>query len=448
MAWTVDGQFKNLRPGLEIPDGPLVVLTGQNNAGKSAILQWLNIRSPIAGNADYVSPRRFELSNEVAIALNSDAEIASLFSQRKQWNETLAELAAPDPIRELVHASNADRQRVIEWHNRYFGELQIEKLHPDNEYSPPKITIDGRLATQQGSGSRAVLALLVPLLGPRANVILIDEPEIGIEPQVQRRLAELIRAVAAGEGGAQPKQVYLATHSHLFLDRTEIANNYVVSKSSDGWAQLQQVASVEGLQNLVFTLLGNTPGDLFFPDNILVVEGPSDEIFWRRLLELGDGRGIAVHYSDGEGQIAAALPAIEQMLKTLVYMPGWYRERMCLAVDSDVADARVGEWRTYLGDDGTRVRKLTRPGIEYFYPTDRMQAVTTVDPPGQEPAIDAFLAAFRSGAREAKLGAFSGSKRQLAREIADLMTADDLAALDPQVTAVLDVVRARSLRTS
>lgn len=448
MAHVVNGQFKNLRPGLEIPEARLVVLTGQNNAGKSAILQWLNINSPISGTADYVSPRRFELSNEVSIALNSDVEIANLFNQRKQWNEALAELAAPDPIRELVHASNADRERVIDWHNRYFGQLQIEKLHPDNDYSPPKITIDGRLATQQGSGSRAVLALLVPLLGPRAEVVLIDEPEIGIEPQVQRRLAELIRAVATEEDGARPKKVYVATHSHLFLDRTDITNNYVVSKSPDGWAQINQVDSAEALQNLVFTLLGNTPGDLFFPDNVLVVEGVSDEIFWRRLLELGDGRGIAVHYSEGDGKVGAALPAIEQMLKTLVYMPGWYRERICVAVDSDVPDARLNEWRTFLVDDGTRVRKLSRPGIEYFYPAHRLQELTTLDPTAQGVAIDTFLTAFRAGQREATLGTFKGSKRQLARQIANLLTPADLAGLDDELQVVLSTVRSRSLRTS
>lgn len=193
MVITVTQAFKCLPQGLAIPDGSLNIFTGPNNSGKTAILQYLNIQSSIRENCDYVSPRRFDLSNEVAIALNSDQEIKNLWNQRKQYNENIAELTAPDAIRELISLPNSSRQRIIEWHNRYFGELKIERSNPDNEFAAPRITIDSRLATTQGSGSRAVLGILCALLYPTRPVILIDEPEIGIEPQVQKRLVQLIQ---------------------------------------------------------------------------------------------------------------------------------------------------------------------------------------------------------------------------------------------------------------
>ena len=433
--------FKNLRLGLLLPDGDMNVLTGPNNAGKSAILQYLNIHGPNRGTSDYISPRRFDLSNQVAIALNADEELKGLWNQRKSWNDSMAEITAPDAIRELVSLPDGARQRIIDWHNSYFGQLEIEPFNPANRYSPPKITIDGRFATTQGSGSRSVLAVLCSLLHPDRDTILIDEPELGIEPQVQKKLSRLVRSVSRGEDGLPKKRVYIATHSHIFLDRSTLTNNYVVTKGSDGVAKLRRIETPEEMHSLIFNLLGNSPDDLFFPDNILIVEGPSDHIFLRRLLELSGAGGIAVHFAEGDGGVTAAMPAIEQMLKTLAYVP-WYRERICVLVDASVSDSRLNEWKAYLDDNGARVRRLACNGIEYCYPAGVMTELTGVTPDSLAEALDQFTGSIRQGARRAQIGAFRGSKRELATEVAERMSGDDLAELDPILAEVIEVLKA------
>lgn len=440
MPIQVKQQFKNLKGGLQIPDGDLNIFTGPNNSGKSALLQYLNIHSEIRNSCDYISPRRFDVSNEVAIALNSDRELEMLWNQRKQYNDAVAELTAPDPIRELVSLPDDARRRIIEWHNRYFGELKVERSDPCNQFSPPRITIDGKLASQQGSGSRAVLSVLCALLHPKREIILIDEPEIGIEPQVQKRLADLIRRVSQGTDGLPKKQVFLATHSHLFLDRATLSNNYVVTKGIDGFASLRQIQTPEELHSLVYHLLGNSPEDLFFPDNILVVEGPSDQVFFRRLLEVSRSGGIAVHYADGEGNIGRALPAIEQMLKTQTYIP-WYRDRLCVLVDSSVDEERLREWREFLGDNGKRVRKLSKNGIEYFYPKSIMTSVCEVAEAELDAQIAQFLNGIRSGARTTTLGSFAGSKRDLAKLVAEQLGPENIDELDEEIGEILAAVR-------
>jgi ABC-type phosphonate transport system ATPase subunit len=427
---------------LELPEGDLVVLVGSNNSGKSAILQYINTHSELRDKADYVSPRRFDLSNEVAIALNQDQELQNAWNQRKDTNPAIAELTAPDPIRELVSLPNDARAKIVEWHNRYFGELAVQRSRADNDYAAPRVTIDGRLATQQGSGSRAVLSVLCSLLHPARPVVLIDEPEIGIEPQVQKRLAELIRRVASGADGLQRKTVYVATHSHLFLDKTNLNNNWIVSKDAAGHARLRQMTAPEDLHATIYRLLGNSPDDLFFPDNILVVEGPTDQIYLRRLFALRGAGGVAVHFADGEGGVAAALPRIEQMLKTLAYVP-WYRERMCVLVDGDVPAARVNEWRSYLRDDGTRVRALPLSGIEYYYPASLVCEVCNIVEGVRLPSISSYLSAIRGGARQAPLGGFTGSKRQLAQEIESRLTVAHLEEVAPEILDLIDAVSAR-----
>src|SRR5438309_934776 len=131
---TVNPAYKNLRAGLELPDGDLVILTGPNNSGKSAILQWLNMSSAFRLRCDYISPRRFDLSNEVAIALNTDQELENLWNSRKAYNPAVAELTAPDALRELIALPNDARARIIEWHNKYFGELKVERSSPTNDF--------------------------------------------------------------------------------------------------------------------------------------------------------------------------------------------------------------------------------------------------------------------------------------------------------------------------
>ncbi len=431
--------FRNLPNGLQIPDGPLVILTGSNNSGKSSVLQYLNIYSDLRARADYVSPRRFDMSNEIAIALNADEELRQLWNNRKNYNDQTAELSAPDPIRELIGMTDVARQKVIDWHNTYFGQLEIERKSTTNRFSAPQITIDGRLVTQQGSGSRAVLGVLCALLHPDRDVVLIDEPEIGIEPQVQKRLATLIRKVAAGEDELAKKTVYVATHSHLFLDRLTLGNNYVVGKNSLGDATIRQVTTPEEFHALVFHLLGNSPEDLFFPDNILVVEGPSDQVYWRRLLELSNCGGIAVHFSDGDDRVSAAVPGIDQMLKTLAYVP-WYRDRMCISVDSSVNAQLLADWRAFLGDDGTRVRQLAQNGIEYFYPRGVLSRMTGIALNELEAALDAYLTEMKK-AKRASMGGFTGSKRDFANRVALEMSVADLNDVPKEVSSLLAVVR-------
>lgn len=443
----VAGQFRNLPGGLVIPEGSLNVLTGPNNSGKSAILQWLNSQSPISSIADYVSPRRFDVSNQIAISINADEELRSLFAQRKQFNPQNAEFNAPDAVRELLGLEDEDRERVIAWHNESFGRLEVARASATNEFSAPRITIDGRLVSEQGSGSRAVLAVLVALINPRYEAVLIDEPEIGIEPQVQRRLARLIRQVSNGSNGVRAKQVYVATHSHLFLDRDQVTNNHVVTKDVAGFAQIQQVTSTDGLAALVYNLLGNSPGDLFFPDNVLIVEGPSDQIFLKRVIELMGGSGVAIHFADGESKVSAALPAVDQMLKTQAYLPRWYRERICVLVDASTPSRRVEEWRRFLGDDGRRVKRLARNGIEYYYPISAVAQATSLVPGDVPAAISAFIRA-TSRNQVAGLGQFLGSKRSLALAVSNVMDVAMLSELSPEIRDTVDVLKALSFASN
>jgi predicted ATP-dependent endonuclease of OLD family len=84
------------------------------------------------------------------------------------------------------------------------------------------------------TGSRLVMFTLALMANDVFETLLIDEPELGLTPSLQQKLSDLIFNVdKRNEIFPHLKNVYIATHSHLFLDRTDIENNFTVNKSSD-----------------------------------------------------------------------------------------------------------------------------------------------------------------------------------------------------------------------
>lgn len=368
---------KGFKGNVPLPEKDLIIFFGQNNCGKSSILYSIN--STYAQDADYISPRRFDLSNQVVVSHTYDTEMAQQQNERKNYNQNICELTSPDPIREIFTLDDVEREYIIKWHNAYFGELKIEKHKPNNFYSPPKITIDGILPSQQGTGSRAILPILIKLLNPKIKILCIDEPELGIEPKTQKRFFELIKKVAKGEDGLPKKKIIIATHSHIFVDKDDYSNNYKVIKEN-GNVRFEEIADTVELQNAVFNLLGNDPSDLFFPSNIVTVEGKSDEVFIKRIYELMVATGqvekkkIAFHYCGGYDKADVTVEAITQMLKTQGYMP-IYKSKICGIFDKPTKNRKlVDDIQEFVGDcNKDRFILLDKEAIEFYYPLEAIR---------------------------------------------------------------------------
>jgi predicted ATPase len=370
---------KAFKGNVELPAKDLIIFFGQNNCGKSSILYSIN--SSYGGIADYISPSRFNVSNEVVVTKEYDTEMVQLQNQRKNYNLNVCELSAPDPVREILTLDDNEREYIIKWHNEYFGKLKIEKLKPNNLFSPPKITIDEIFPSQQGTGSRAILPILIKLLNPKIELLCIDEPELGIEPKTQKRLFELIKKVVKGEDGLPKKRIVLATHSHIFVDKEDYQNNFKVVKENDE-VKFSPISDSVELQNYVFSLLGNDPSDLFFPSNIITVEGKSDEIFLKRVYELLIASGqvekkkIAFHFCGGYDKADIAVEAVTQMLKTQGYMP-IYKEKICGLFDKPTKNKKlVEDICDFVGDrNQERFVLLDKEAIEFYYPIEAIRKV-------------------------------------------------------------------------
>lgn len=128
------------------------------------------------------------------------------------------------------------------------------------------------------SGWRAFINIIIWLEKQKKGTIcLIEEPETHLHPKLQRILIENINRIQK----EKELQVFIASHSTIFIDPRAWEDNDVALFSSDGYRITDQIDKVE-----LFSNLGIKPADALQSNGLLWVEGPSDRIYIKHWLEL------------------------------------------------------------------------------------------------------------------------------------------------------------------
>jgi AAA15 family ATPase/GTPase len=182
----------------------LWVFVGTNNAKKSVLLK--NIQQYTDG--EYISPSRFDIKSSENIPSDLDTAITQSRKPAGKGfysgnHQDISEYPTSNTYLELINLADDDLAELQEFHNTHFDDLLVQNSKVGARWSPPKITIGGRDASTAGTGSRSILHLLVRLFDSNLKSICIDEPEIGLEPRKQKRLAALI-----GEKSKAKKNIF------------------------------------------------------------------------------------------------------------------------------------------------------------------------------------------------------------------------------------------------
>ena len=136
------------------------------------------------------------------------------------------------------------------------------------------ITID-----RLGGGFRRVLVMLMYALHPDYSVVLIDEPEIHLHPGLIKRLLKIFT-------GGTMNQMIVTSHSPLFINAYTLPHVYRVLKDEEG-SHVYSLAQKPGHLNqrrLVQEINADNM-EMFFADKVLLVEGVSDRILMRGLID-------------------------------------------------------------------------------------------------------------------------------------------------------------------
>ena len=259
-------------------------------------------------------------------------------------------------------------RRVVTEIKAYFPD--IEELNSDRteeDISTITYTEYGRRldVLYSGTGLKHFLDVLIKAIVSKAQVLLIDEPELGLHPDLQRQFLAFLQRFSHDTN----IQVFMATHSSVMLDHADSVTVFRV-KNTKGRRDITKIP--KDAIRTTLSDLGIRPSDLFNQDMCILVEGADDVIFFEHLvrtlyddlfgkLAIGVqqyGGGAADGIISGSIDITNITPAQQYAL--------WIRDRD--ARPTDRPSTHATQFKNALSRAQAFCHILERREIEFYYP--------------------------------------------------------------------------------
>ncbi|EKV02890.1 hypothetical protein Lepto7375DRAFT_5158 [Leptolyngbya sp. PCC 7375] len=277
--------------------GSFTVFVGPNASGKSAIAEALTMTSSIHESipaSDYwrrevrplwsISPnldklsdkpnilggtrskyvfdlqslRRPQIANEAWTLSATGINLANLFNTLSRPNQEkfVAEFTLLVPmysdIKVRAHKGDTRLQFLDRWQE-------------DLWYEPEQVS-DGTILTA------ALIALGFQKKPP--TLAVIEDPDRGLHPYLQRHAVEMLRKLSKGELGNEPIQVVCTTHSKAFLDCLEPEEVIFIRRSREtGETQVQKAPTDNPNWNKVYDQFQNSLGSMWLTGTLGGVPG-------------------------------------------------------------------------------------------------------------------------------------------------------------------------------
>lgn len=352
---------------------PLTVLAGPNNSGKSLTLRWL--KYTLGKTAYFVGTNRFYHVYHFSTGIREANELDQLESnfhshfndERHNYEQNVFDLS-----RIIIGLSNKRRTELFTLCGELIGNnFSLMKVDEENDLSPRYIDMDGQNLSVGSTGTRLLITILGLCMDDRFTSILIDEPELGLSPKVQTALATFLQDQEERKKYfPHLERVYLATHSHLFLARTDITSNFVVTKEGKR-INLTRLQDINDFHRLQFNLLGNALESMFFPSAIIVVEGKTDHAYIDRVTQLRlRGRRVAV--IPGAGDVKKKIYGLREAFGEFDKSP--FRPRLFVLLDK-IHQPGLADELTKLGILPANIIVWPKNGIEYYYPPEILASI-------------------------------------------------------------------------
>jgi len=211
-----------------------------------------------------------------------------------------------------------NREVFLRWEN---GRL---KVYFSNDKSNEEYSI-----VSEASGLLNVISILAALYDDDIKVLLIDEPEVSLHPQLQSFLLKEIKKVAGDYNDKGKKLIVISTHSTEMIDISKIDElcNYIFF-SDDGSLPKQIDTGDEILKNKklneLIIRMSQSYKTAFFSKHPLLVEGISDFMICKYLddrYELNlEVAGTQILPVEGKGQFPVAMKLMNLIGKEAIIL--------------------------------------------------------------------------------------------------------------------------------
>lgn len=364
-----DVQLQNIK------EAEYSVLVGRNNCGKSFLLKTLT--QQWGQGASYIGPARYQNFNMLGMYMpvqnKKEQRHYQFMSQWLQQQQNVDN--SPVNLQESIASLTDDqRQKLIEIISILLGvKLEILNIVPNNSMSQKYISCDGHNLSYTSSGFRLILTIITSLLDNDYDTFLIDEPELGISPEAQGVLADfLINKEHRNKYFNHIKNLVIATHSTIFLDRSNIRNNFRIEKNGSE-ISIKQIENQQDFNRIHFFLLGNRFETLYLPSVILLVEGKTDHAFIERVLAIKyPNTQFSIISANSDDRIKEVLSVAKGIFNDIQKSP--YRGRIFVILDS-VHSFSLPEKLISMGVSEECIIKWDNNGIEFVYPPDILDKI-------------------------------------------------------------------------
>jgi len=189
-----------------------------------------------------------------------------------------------------------------EFLQKYFFDQKSIKLisnieeGKDFQKNQVRIVIDEeeRFLDEMGDGIQQIIILTYPLFFYEGGIIVIEEPELNLEPKIQKRIMQIL----TGHENAQNFVFFISTHSNNIVDTSIVdpaqISLYTINKLRKGDISDEHLSNefpyysitkVPSLPPETLRELGVKPSSMLMTNGIIWVEGPSDIVYIDALLQ-------------------------------------------------------------------------------------------------------------------------------------------------------------------
>jgi len=222
-------------------------------------------------------------------------------------------------------------------------------------------------ADDSGSGLRDLLAIVYFALEPSSDLVLIEEPESHMHPEMQKKLLSFLQTTG--------KQYFLTTHSNVFLDGAFVDRVFFTKFENNEVAVDDATSKAAILGDLGYSVTDNLVSDL-----VILTEGPSDIPVIEEFLVKMDLYGrfnVKMWPLGGDNMDQADLSVLRQ------------NTDLVALIDGDPGSEKVrNSFVKQCQEAGVEVTKLSRYAIENYFTLDALRAVFPAQVPEELESID------------------------------------------------------------